>query len=88
MLGRCTPDLKAAFARELKEESNVAVVCTKYSDLHALQNCDIGICCNDDPSCGAIKEHADIILVNQNLETLLLAIAQGRGVYSSIRKFI
>ena len=57
------------------------------SDSRALSEASVGFTMGQD-GCSAAKDHADIILMDDNFFTVIAAIRWGRNIQDNVRKFI
>jgi len=67
--------------------STVAVTGEGLSDARALSEASVGFTMGED-GCSAAKDHADIILTDDNFFTVVTAIRWGRNVQDNVRKFV
>lgn len=88
VLARSTPDDKFTLIVGLKEFGNcVAMTADGLNDVAALKNANVGICMGIS-GCEAAKEASDMIILDDNLCSVLKAVRWGRNLSSNIRKFI
>ncbi|OMJ73634.1 hypothetical protein SteCoe_27621 [Stentor coeruleus] len=87
VLARCSPDDKLLMVIGLREMGEVVGVTGDGSnDAPALKQSDIGLAMMSGTQLA--KESSDIILLDDNFESVLNSIKWGRNVYCSIRKFL
>lgn len=87
VLARCSPDDKLLMVIGLREMGEVVGVTGDGSnDAAALKQSDIGLAMMSGTQLA--KESSDIILLDDNFESVLNSIKWGRNVYCSIRKFL
>ena len=87
VLCRCSPDDKLLMVIGLREMGEVVGVTGDGSnDAPALRQSDIGLAMMSGTQLA--KESSDIILLDDNFESVLNSIKWGRNVYCSIRKFL
>jgi Ca2+ transporting ATPase len=87
VLARCSPDDKLLMVIGLREMGEVVGVTGDGSnDAPALKQSDIGLSMMSGTQLA--KESSDIILLDDNFESVLNSIKWGRNVYCSIRKFL
>jgi Ca2+-transporting ATPase len=88
VVARATPRLKLDLI-ELHQHHGAVVAMTGdgVNDAPALKKADIGIAMGQRGTQVA-REAADMVLQDDELETVVAAIAQGRAIYANIRKFV
>ena len=85
---RATPELKHMFTAALRNSSAcVGVTGEGLSDSRALSEANVGFTMGED-GCAAAKDHADIILTDDNFFTVIAAIRWGRNIQDNVRKFV
>lgn len=85
---RATPELKHMFTCALRQAgSTIGVTGEGLSDARALSEANVGFTFGED-GCSAAKDHADIILMDDNFFTVITAIRWGRNLQDNVRKFI
>lgn len=88
VLARSTPDDKFALIVGLREFGYyVAVTADGINDVAALKHANVGICMGAS-GCEAAKEASDMIILDDNLCSVLNAVKWGRNLFANIRKFI
>jgi len=70
-----------------QSNSTIGVTGEGLSDSRALSEANVGFTMGED-GCAAAKDHADIILMNDNFHTVITAIRWGRNIQDNVRKFI
>jgi Ca2+ transporting ATPase len=87
VLARCSPQDKLSFVIGLKNLGHVVAVTGDGSnDAPALKKSDVGLAMMTGTAMA--KESADIILLDDNFQSLANSVKWGRNVYASIRKFL
>lgn len=87
LFARTTPDQKHNIVQALKKNNEiVAMMGDGVNDAPALHEADIGIVVSD--ATDVAKESADIILLDSNFSTVVIAIEEGRVMFENIRKVI
>ena len=87
VISRCSPEDKLLFVIGLKEMGEVVAVTGDGSnDAAALKQSDIGLAMMSGTQLA--KESSDIILLDDNFESVVNSVKWGRNVYASIRKFL
>lgn len=88
VLARSRPEDKYALVTGLKEMGNVvAVTGDGTNDAPALAKADVGFAMNI-AGTEVAKQAADILLMDDNFASIVVAAKWGRNIYDSIRKFI
>ena len=87
VMARSQPLHKYALVLGLKELGNVvAVTGDGTNDAPALSKSDVGFSMNDGTDIA--KEASDIILMDNNFSSIVIAIIYGRSIYENLRKFL
>ena len=85
---RATPELKHIFTAALRQsDSIVGVTGEGLGDARALSEANVGFAMGKD-GCDAAKDHCDIIMMDDQFDTLVSAIRFGRNVQDNVRKFV
>ncbi|KAK5134990.1 hypothetical protein LTR08_005942 [Meristemomyces frigidus] len=88
VLARSSPDDKSTLVRRLKEMGEtVAVTGDGTNDAPALKAADVGFSMNI-AGTEVAKEASDIILMDDNFASIVLALMWGRAVNDAVRKFL
>ena len=87
VMARSQPIHKYALVLGLRELDNVvAVTGDGTNDAPALSKSDVGFSMNDGTDIA--KEASDIILMDNNFTSIVVAIIYGRSIYENLRKFL
>ena len=85
---RATPNLKRMLVCAFRESgSTIGVTGEGLSDARSLSEASVGFTMGQD-GCSAAKDHSDVILMNDNFETVITSIRYGRNIQDNVRKFI
>lgn len=88
VLARSRPEDKYALVTGLKERNNVvAVTGDGTNDAPALSKADVGFAMNI-AGTEVAKQAADILLMDDNFASIVVAVKWGRNIYDCIRKFL
>ncbi|KAJ2707827.1 High affinity Ca2+/Mn2+ P-type ATPase-like protein [Coemansia sp. IMI 203386] len=88
VFARATPKHKVRIVRALQQAGDVvAMTGDGVNDAPALRLADIGISMGENAT-DVSKEAADVVLVNDDLSTILSAIEEGKNIFGNIRNFV
>lgn len=87
LFARTTPEQKDAIVQALQQSGHtVGMMGDGVNDAPALKRADIGVVV--DKASDVARETADLILLDDNFDTLMAAVEEGRAIFESLRKVI
>ena len=88
VFARVNPSHKLRLVRAYKRTGNVVTMTGDgVNDAPAIKEADVGVAMGENGT-DVAKQAADVILMDDNLATLVSAVEQGRCIYANIRKFV
>ncbi len=88
VFARVNPSDKLRIVRAFKKKNHiVAMTGDGVNDAPSIKEADIGVSMGQTGT-DVAKQAADLILLDDNFATLVLAVEQGRAVYANIRRFV
>ncbi|MCR5718865.1 MAG: cation-translocating P-type ATPase [Oscillospiraceae bacterium] len=87
VFARVNPSHKLRLVRAYKRAGHIVTMTGDgVNDAPAIKEADVGVAMGDGTD--VAKQAADVILMDNNLATLVSAVEQGRCIYANIRKFV
>ncbi len=88
VFARVNPSHKLRLVRAFKRSGNIVTMTGDgVNDAPAIKEADVGVAMGESGT-DVAKQAADVILMDDNLATLVKAVEQGRCIYANIRKFV
>ncbi|WP_330180556.1 cation-translocating P-type ATPase [Nocardia sp. NBC_01503] len=88
VFARATPDQKLTIIQALRDDGQVvAMNGDGVNDGPALRRADIGVAMGERGT-EVARQAADLVLADDDLDTLVVAVGEGRRVYANIRRFL
>ncbi len=88
VFARVNPSHKLRLVRAFKRSGNIVTMTGDgVNDAPAIKEADVGVAMGASGT-DVAKQAADVILMDDNLATLVSAVEQGRCIYANIRKFV
>lgn len=88
VFARVNPSHKLRLVRAFKRAGHIVTMTGDgVNDAPAIKEADVGVAMGESGT-DVAKQAADVILMDDNLATLVSAVEQGRAIYANIRKFV
>lgn len=88
VFARVNPSHKLRLVRAFKRAGHIVTMTGDgVNDAPAIKEADVGVAMGESGT-DVAKQAADVILMDDNLATLVSAVEQGRCIYANIRKFV
>lgn len=88
VLARTNDETKSMIVSGLVENNIVAITGSGINDVKAMQNADVSLSLGNRIMSEVSKDSSDIVLLDDNFKSILVALMWGRAVYGNARKFL
>lgn len=87
VMARCSAEDKFVFIAGIKQRGGtIAMTGDSIGDVEALKKADVGLCMGT--GCDVAKDASDLIIDDNNFDSIYKAIKWGRALFDNVRKFI
>jgi len=87
VIARCTSEDKFIMISGIKQKGGlVGMTGDSVSDAEALRKADVGFCMGDGSE--VAKDNSDLIILNNDFESIHCSIKWGTTIYDNVRKFL
>jgi Ca2+-transporting ATPase len=87
VIARCTSKDKFIFVSGIKQKGGLVGMTGKtISDSEALKRADVGFCMGS--GCDVAKDSSDLVLLNDEFQSIHTSIKWGRSIFDNVRKFL
>ena len=87
VIARCTSEDKFVFVCGIKQKGGlVGMTGDSISDAEALKKADVGFCMGS--GCDVAKDNSDLVILDNDFESIHSAIKWGRTIFDNVRKFL
>eukprot|EP01117_Protostelium_nocturnum_P007386 TRINITY_DN2646_c0_g1_i1.p1 TRINITY_DN2646_c0_g1~~TRINITY_DN2646_c0_g1_i1.p1 ORF type:complete len:953 (-),score=274.91 TRINITY_DN2646_c0_g1_i1:128-2986(-) len=88
VIARCSPDSKVRMVQEIQRRGRrVAMLGDGVNDSPAIKLADVGVAMGLNGS-DVTKEASDVILMDDNFNTIVVAVKEGRKIFANIRRSV
>jgi len=88
VVSRATPEQKVALVDAYREAGEIiAMTGDGVNDAPALRHADVGVAMGERGT-EVARQAADLVLADDNLATMVTAVAEGRRIYANVRRFL
>lgn len=87
VIARCTSEDKFVFVCGIKSKGGlVGMTGSSISDAEALRKADVGLSMGT--GCDVAKDNSDLVILDNNFESIYKSIMWGRAIFDNVRKFL
>jgi len=87
VIARCTSEDKFVFVCGIKSKGGlVGMTGSTISDAEALRKADVGLSMGT--GCDVAKDNSDLVILDNNFESIYKSIMWGRAIFDNVRKFL